>query len=128
MSGQIFISYRREESRWLSRSIYDRLVQRFGRNRVFMDVDTINPGVDFVDAIEKQVASCEVLIESTIEKVLDEAEAARRRRAETERQTAKLQAAELARRSKADRLEQKRIEENRRMTSTESSAEPRSPV
>ena len=35
MSGQIFISYRREESRWSARDLCDRLTQRFDRNRSY---------------------------------------------------------------------------------------------
>jgi TIR domain len=62
MSGQIFISYRREESRWSVRSMYDRLATHFDRKQIFMDVDTLKPGVDFVDAIEKSVGSCDLLI------------------------------------------------------------------
>jgi hypothetical protein len=52
MSGQIFISYRRDESRWSARSLYDRLAARFDRNQIFMDIDAIALGEDFVKAIE----------------------------------------------------------------------------
>jgi tetratricopeptide (TPR) repeat protein len=62
MSGQIFISYRREESRWLARSLYDRLSARFDRKQIFMDIDAIALGDDFVKAIEKTVGECDVLI------------------------------------------------------------------
>jgi tetratricopeptide (TPR) repeat protein len=62
MSGQIFISYRREESRWSARSVYDRLTAHFEREQIFMDVDAVAPGDDFVKAIEKRVGECEVLI------------------------------------------------------------------
>jgi hypothetical protein len=62
MRGQIFISYRREESKWSARSLYDRLVTHFERKQIFMDVDTLKPGVDFFEAIEKSVGSCDVLI------------------------------------------------------------------
>lgn len=58
----IFISYRREESAGFAGRLYDRLVTRFGRERVFMDVEGIDPGTDFVDAIESAVASCRALI------------------------------------------------------------------
>jgi hypothetical protein len=34
MSGQIFISYRREESQWLVRSMYDRLATHFDRKQI----------------------------------------------------------------------------------------------
>ena len=62
MSGQIFISYRREESRWSARSLHDRLIQRFDRNQIFMDVDSVGLGEDFVKTIEETVGSCDVLI------------------------------------------------------------------
>ena len=58
----IFISYRREDSAGYAGRLYDRLAGYFGAERVFMDVEGIEPGVDFVDAIERAVASCEVLI------------------------------------------------------------------
>ena len=62
MSGQIFISYRREESRWSARSLYDRLSVHFDRKQIFMDIDAIALGDDFVKAIEKTVGECDALI------------------------------------------------------------------
>jgi formylglycine-generating enzyme required for sulfatase activity len=62
MGGQIFISYRREESHWSARSLHDRLSVSFDRNQIFMDIDSIAPGEDFVKAIETMVAKCDVLI------------------------------------------------------------------
>jgi TIR domain len=59
MSGQIFISYRREDSAAAAGRVYDRLSESFPSNRIFIDVDNIAPGVDFVKAIEKSVGSCE---------------------------------------------------------------------
>ena len=62
MSGQIFISYRREESRWSAGRLYDRLCARFDRKQIFMDIDAIAPGDDFIKTIEKTVGECDVLI------------------------------------------------------------------
>ena len=62
MSGQIFISYRREESHWSARSLHDRLSESIDRNQIFMDIDAIALGEDFVKAIETTVAKCDVLI------------------------------------------------------------------
>jgi hypothetical protein len=62
MSGKIFISYRREDSSAWTGRLYDRLFQHFSQNEIFMDVDTIEPGVDFVEAIEEVVGACDVLI------------------------------------------------------------------
>jgi hypothetical protein len=62
MSGQIFISYRREESQWSARSLHDRLCRDFDANQIFMDLDAIDLGEDFVEAIETTVGRCDVLI------------------------------------------------------------------
>jgi hypothetical protein len=62
MSGQIFISYRREEASAWARLVKHRLLERCSGNKIFIDVDTIKPGIDFVDAIEKAVSGCDVLI------------------------------------------------------------------
>jgi hypothetical protein len=62
MSGQIFISYRREESRWSARSLRDRLCRDFDPEQIFMDIDAIALGEDFVKAIETTVAKCDVLV------------------------------------------------------------------
>jgi phage tail sheath gpL-like len=71
MSGQIFISYRREESRWLARSLHDRLAQRFDRDQIFMDVDSVGLGEDFVKTIEETVAQVsQFLTENEIAKDL----------------------------------------------------------
>lgn len=55
-SGGIFISYRREDASWAARRLSDQLVRRFGRDRVSTDVDTIEAGADFVEAITGAVA------------------------------------------------------------------------
>jgi hypothetical protein len=60
--GGIFISYRRQESKHVAGRMYDRLAGHFGVAQVFMDVDTIEPGADFVQAISRAVADCRVLL------------------------------------------------------------------
>jgi hypothetical protein len=57
-----FISYRRKESSHLAGRIYDRLVGQFGEGQVFMDVDTLELGVDFAEEISQAVAACQVLL------------------------------------------------------------------
>jgi TIR domain len=59
---QIFISYRRQETSHLAGRLYDRLADRFGEDHVFMDVDSIEPGIDFSEAIQQAVGSSEVLL------------------------------------------------------------------
>jgi hypothetical protein len=62
MSGQIFISYRRDDAPSAAGRLYDRLLARFSQNQIFLDIDNIDLGIDFVKAIEESVAACDVLI------------------------------------------------------------------
>jgi len=61
MNG-IFINYRRQDSSAYAGRLYDALVHRFGHGRVFMDIDTIGPGQDFREVIQRTCASCGVFI------------------------------------------------------------------
>ena len=58
MSGQIFISYRRDDSAASAGRLYDRLSTGFRQNQIFMDIDSIDMGIDFVTSIERSVAAC----------------------------------------------------------------------
>jgi TIR domain len=58
----IFISYRREDTSPYAGRLYDHLSAHFGADRVFMDLDTIRPGDDFVQVISDKVGACDVLI------------------------------------------------------------------
>jgi hypothetical protein len=62
MRGQIFICYRRDDSLAWARSLYDRLVRSFGRNKIFRDVNGISLGENFLNEIERRVGECDVLI------------------------------------------------------------------
>jgi hypothetical protein len=41
LSDRIFLSYRRRETAWPAGRLYDVLVEHFGAEQVFKDVDTI---------------------------------------------------------------------------------------
>jgi hypothetical protein len=58
----IAISYRREDSAPITGRIYDRLEAIFGRDRVFMDLDSIPFGVDFRTHISEALNRCETLL------------------------------------------------------------------
>jgi hypothetical protein len=60
--GHIFMSYRRSDSADIVGRIYDRLVQEFGRNAIFKDVDSIPLGIDFKGYLDKTVSDCSVLL------------------------------------------------------------------
>ncbi len=59
---QIFISYRRDDCSGHAGRLYDNLSRHFGSQSLFMDIDTLEPGEDFIEAIEKAVGSCDVLL------------------------------------------------------------------
>lgn len=61
MAG-IFISYRRQESTKDARSLYERLRGEFGREGVFIDLEGLDYGVDFVESLERQLEGCRVLL------------------------------------------------------------------
>ena len=59
---RIFLNYRREDSQGEAGRLYDSLREHFSSKELFMDVDAIEPGLDFVDVLEGAVASCDVLL------------------------------------------------------------------
>lgn len=42
--------------------ICDRLEAHFGKSNVFMNIDTLAPGVDFVEVLDRTISSCAVLL------------------------------------------------------------------
>ncbi len=59
---KIFISYRRADSTYLIGRIKDRLVNVFGDESVFRDLDDISAGVDFRTVLEKETNGCNVML------------------------------------------------------------------
>ena len=59
---KIFISYRREDTEYPAQSIYDKLVDRFGRESVVFDVDTIPLGMNFRNYLNQEVSKCDILL------------------------------------------------------------------
>jgi hypothetical protein len=58
----VFVSYRRDDSSGHAGRLFDKLAGRFGERRVFMDVSTIRPGMDFRTAIDTALASSSVVL------------------------------------------------------------------
>src|ERR1022692_410021 len=58
----IFISYRRADTAYPAGWLFELLAARFGADRVFKDVDSVQPGDDFVEEIRAAVGSCGVLL------------------------------------------------------------------
>lgn len=61
MSGEIFISYRRDDSAGTTGRIYDRILRAFPREKVFMDVDAAMHGLDFVRVLNEKIAASDLV-------------------------------------------------------------------
>ncbi len=57
-----FISYRRDDSAGHVGRLYDALCARFGRGRLFFDIDHIAPGQDFVQVLDSSLNRSSVLL------------------------------------------------------------------
>src|SRR5580692_4903885 len=60
--AKIAISYRRSDSQDITGRIFDRLVQHFGKDTVFRDIDSIQPGIDFRTQIAEALRTTDVLL------------------------------------------------------------------
>jgi hypothetical protein len=59
---KIYISYRRQDSAGWSGRLFDVLASRYGTERIFLDIATIPPGVDFVSHTESAVSRSSVVL------------------------------------------------------------------
>ncbi len=62
MAPQLFISYRRDDSAGYAGRVHDRLQREFGENLLFMDVDSVPLGTNFVKTIDEEVAKRDALL------------------------------------------------------------------
>jgi TIR domain len=60
--SKIVISYRRSDALGTARNIFDRLAAHYGRDSVFMDIDSIPFGIDFREHINEALQECQVLV------------------------------------------------------------------
>jgi TIR domain len=60
--SKIFISYRRTGSRYQAREIYKAFCAVLPPDNIFMDVNSIPPGADFVEVLEQWVSQCEIML------------------------------------------------------------------
>jgi hypothetical protein len=61
MAG-IFINYRRDDVRGVAGRLYDHLTAKFSKDEVFMDVDAMKPGMDFVRQLDTSVSQCHIFL------------------------------------------------------------------
>ena len=58
----IFIAYRRDDTADVAGRVFDAMALRFGRKRIFKDVDNIPPGKDFGGVIGSVLPRCRVVL------------------------------------------------------------------
>lgn len=90
-AGRVFISYRREETAYPAGWLFDRLTDRFGQSQIFKDIDSIEPGDDFVQRITDAVGSCDVLLALIGDEWLTVAHAGGQRRLDDENDFVRLE-------------------------------------
>ncbi len=59
---RVFLSYRRQDNTSLAVRVFEKLEGHFGADEVFMDIDSIPPGVDFRKHIDLGVSRCDVCV------------------------------------------------------------------
>jgi serine/threonine protein kinase len=77
---RVFVSYRRDDAPDATDRLADALRERFGSDRVFVDIDNVAPGDDFTRVVENWVASCDALVVVIGREWLDARDRAGRRR------------------------------------------------
>ncbi len=60
--SRIFINYRRQDSESYVDRLHDHLLRHFESHDIFMDIESIEPGHDFVEVLENAVAACDVFL------------------------------------------------------------------
>jgi hypothetical protein len=60
--GKIFISYRREDSATMTGRMYDWLTLRLPKEDVFIDIDSVGYGANFVQRIQETIPKCKAVL------------------------------------------------------------------
>ena len=58
----IFISYRRDDTKTFAGRLYDSLVSKFGKNYVFLDTESIEPGSAFPDELKQKMINSKIVL------------------------------------------------------------------
>lgn len=59
---RVFLSYRRHDTLAITGRIHDKMVERFGAEKIFMDFDAIPYGADFRSHLQRELERCEVFL------------------------------------------------------------------
>lgn len=61
-NGKIFISYRQSDTQSEASRLKENLEEVFGERNVFFDIETLEPGLNFADAIEKTIQQSQIVL------------------------------------------------------------------
>jgi hypothetical protein len=59
---RVFVSYRREDSGYVTGRLYEHLARKYSEANVFMDVHTIGLGADFRQTVDDALGKCDVFV------------------------------------------------------------------
>jgi hypothetical protein len=62
VKGKIFISYRRASNQWAIERLFEVLADKFGPEDVFFDRATLEPGADWLDRLDREIAQASAVI------------------------------------------------------------------
>jgi len=97
MAG-IFINYRRDDAPGVAGRLFDYLALRYSRCELFMDVDAMEPGIDFAKQLEVQVSQCHAVIAVIGPRWLDARDQAGHRRLDSDNDYVRVELASALRR------------------------------
>lgn len=60
--SSVFISYRRSDTSGWAGRLFDHLVETFGAADVFIDIDSLRPGVPFPETLASEIAGCDAVL------------------------------------------------------------------
>jgi hypothetical protein len=87
----VFMSYRRGDTQWAARTLYQVLAGKYGRENVFRDLDAVPAGARFRDLIERKIAESSVFVLLIGKTWASYTDAAGRRRLELPRDPVRLE-------------------------------------
>lgn len=61
-TAEIFLCYRRDDTLALAGRLWDRLAAHFGEEHVFIDLDSIQPGDNFVENLADRLERADVMV------------------------------------------------------------------
>src|SRR5271155_2257033 len=96
--ARIFINYRRDDAPGVAGRLFDYLASKYSRRELFMDVDAMQPGLDFAKQLDTQVSQCHVLLAVIGPHWLDAPDQAGKRRLDSDKDYVRIELASALKR------------------------------